>query len=426
MAFELPAINSFISRMPNPELHLAAFGGLALPLAWLIEAPVIMFLAASAAFSNSRRAYDAGYRVMMITCAGLTALHGLICIEPLFSFVVDDIFSAPPELHALVRQALIILLPWTWAIGHRRFNQGFLIRFGKSKHVGFGTAIRLSTGLIVLAIGFLMGTFPGSILGAIAASAAVVSEALYIHIQARRLLRPGSFSETLSEPFELSDTTVESTVTISMTGQFLKFYLPLALTTIIDFLDRPLGVAGLTRMPLVLESLALWPVVSGLLMPFRNLGHSYKEVVVTMLNRPGYRAPLRKVALSIGSFSALAFIITVFSPLSSWIFSDLFAIPPSLLPLAKQAIWLTLPFPFLSAFQSWFQGVVIFNRQSRRVTESIGIYLATFATVIGFGTWYGEIPGLYVVLTAVLAAALGENCYLGFHAGKLLAAKSEA
>ena len=416
MAFELPAINSFISRMPNPELHLAAFGGLALPLAWLIEAPVIMFLAASAAFSNSRRAYDAGYRVMMITCAGLTALHGLICIEPLFSFVVDDIFSAPPELHTLVRQALIILLPWTWAIGHRRFNQGFLIRCGKSKHVGFGTAIRLSTGLIVLAIGYIMGTFPGSILGAIAASAAVVSEALYIHIQARRLLRP----ESLSEPFELSESIVEGTVTISMTGQFLKFYLPLALTTIIDFLDRPLGVAGITRMPLVLESLALWPVVSGLLMPFRNLGHSYKEVVVTMLNRPGYRTPLRKVAFSIGSFSALAFVITVFSPLSSWIFSDLFAIPPSLLPLAKSAIWLTLPFPFLSALQSWFQGVVIFKRKSRRVTESIGLYLLTFSSVVGIGIYSGGLPGLYVVMAAVLAAAIIENCYLGYHARRLL------
>ena len=412
MAFELPAINSFISRMPNPELHLAAFGGLALPLAWLIEAPVIMFLAASAAFSKSRRAYDAGYRVMMITCAALTVLHGLICIEPFYSVVVGDIFSAPLELRPLVKQALIILLPWTWAIGHRRFNQGFLIRCGKSKHVGFGTAVRLSTGLVILALGYNFGTVPGAILGAMAASGAVVLEAVYIHIQARRIF--------LTDPFELTETSVETTAATSMTGQFLKFYLPLAVTTIIDFLDRPLGVAGITRMPLVLESLALWPVVSGLLMPFRNIGHSYKEVVVTMLDKPGFQAPLRKVALSIGSISALAFIITVFSPLSSWIFSDLFAIPPSLLPLAKSAIWLTLPFPFLSALQSWFQGVVIFQRKSRRVTESIGLYLLTFSSVVGIGIYSGGFPGLYVVMAAVLAAAIIENCYLGYHARRLL------
>ena len=41
MAMELPAVSAVIARLDNPEVHLAAYGSIAFPLAVLIEGPII-------------------------------------------------------------------------------------------------------------------------------------------------------------------------------------------------------------------------------------------------------------------------------------------------------------------------------------------------------------------------------------------------
>ena len=53
-------------------------------------------------------------------------------------------------------------------------------------------------------------------------------------------------------------------------NRFLPFYLPLALTSLLALLIQPLGAAAISRMPLALESLAVWPVVAGLIFMFRK------------------------------------------------------------------------------------------------------------------------------------------------------------
>ncbi|MGD8396518.1 MAG: hypothetical protein PVF43_13705, partial [Candidatus Eiseniibacteriota bacterium] len=52
MGVELPLVSAVLARFPDPEIHLAAYGGIVFPLALLIEAPIIMLLAASTALSK--------------------------------------------------------------------------------------------------------------------------------------------------------------------------------------------------------------------------------------------------------------------------------------------------------------------------------------------------------------------------------------
>ena len=42
MGVELPLVVATVSRLANPEIHLAAYGGVVFPLSLLIEAPIIM------------------------------------------------------------------------------------------------------------------------------------------------------------------------------------------------------------------------------------------------------------------------------------------------------------------------------------------------------------------------------------------------
>ena len=57
MALELPALSAIVARLPNPKINLAAYGGIVFPLALIIEAPIIMLLAASTALSKDWKSY---------------------------------------------------------------------------------------------------------------------------------------------------------------------------------------------------------------------------------------------------------------------------------------------------------------------------------------------------------------------------------
>jgi len=60
-------------------------------------------------------------------------------------------------------------------------------------------------------------------------------------------------------------------------GAFLRFYIPLAVTVLLTMLVQPLVSAALSRMPRPLESLAVWPVVWGLLIMWQSTGIAYHE-----------------------------------------------------------------------------------------------------------------------------------------------------
>src|SRR5574341_30925 len=131
MSMEGPALSAVIARLANPEINLAAYGGVVFPLALIIEAPIIMLLAASVALSKDWESYARVRRYMMTAGAALTALHVLLAFTPLYYFVVRGLIGAPEEILEPAHLGLKIMLPWTWSIAYRRFNQGALIRFGR-------------------------------------------------------------------------------------------------------------------------------------------------------------------------------------------------------------------------------------------------------------------------------------------------------
>ena len=175
MALELPALSAIVARLPNPKINLAAYGGIVFPLALIIEAPIIMLLAASTALSKDWKSYQKIRKFMHTTSAILTGLHILVVITPLYKFLVEKIIGSPQVIINPARIGLAIMLPWTWAVAYRRFNQGVLIRFGHSVTVGKGTFIRLAADIAVLTIGYLIKTIPGIVVATSAVAAGVLT-----------------------------------------------------------------------------------------------------------------------------------------------------------------------------------------------------------------------------------------------------------
>ena len=135
MGIELPLLSAVVARLANPEVNLGAYGGVVFPLALLIEAPIIMLLTASTKLSRDLVSYKKLWRFMMIAGGCLSALHLLVAVTPLFDLLVGGLLGVEAEILEASRLGMIIMTPWTWAIAHRRFNQGVLIRFGHARAV---------------------------------------------------------------------------------------------------------------------------------------------------------------------------------------------------------------------------------------------------------------------------------------------------
>jgi hypothetical protein len=401
MGVELPALSAFVARMPNPAINLAAYGGIVFPLALIIESPVIMLLAASTALSKDEASYQLIRRFMMVTGAILTGLHILIAFTPLYYFVAESLLGAPEVIVEPGRIGLMIMTPWTWSIAYRRFNQGILIRYNHSKKVGIGTVVRLSADLIVLAIGFSIGTFQGIIVATCAVSAGVISEAIYSGI----VVRPVVQEQVKKMPV------LKPALTLS---NFLRFYIPLVLTSLLNLLVLPLGSAALSRMPIPLASLAVWPVISGLTFMFRSIGVAYNEVVVALLEEPLSTQNLRRFAFMLASFTTSLILIMALTPLSSLWFRVISGLEPQLADMAAIALMIAIPTAGFAVMQSWYQGLILHGGRTRGITEAVVLFLVSCSTLLWIGVSWGHVTGLYWGLAAFTAAMFLQTLWLWY------------
>lgn len=405
MALELPVINIVITRLVNPEIHLAAYGSLVFPLALLIEAPIIMLLAASTALCSDWETYRKMRRFTHVLSASLTAIHALIAFTPIYGWIARDILSAPEEIIGPARIGMMITLPWTWAIAYRRFNQGVLIRFGHSLAVGFGTIVRLLADCSVLAIGYFIGTIQGTAIATAAIIAGVLFEALYVGLRVQPVLR-NQLPETSDEhePFTYRG--------------FLKFYIPLSLTSLIFLGARPIFSAGVGRMFDPLNSLAVLPVITSLTFMFRAGGVAYSEVVIAMIGRKGAYAAMRRFAIGLISIMTVGILLIAATPLGSIWFGQITGLSDELLSLARTGLWLALLLPGLSALQSWFQGIVMHHKRTNAITEAVILYLIVTLSILFAGVLWGQVRGIYVALFAMSVGEIVRTGWLAWRSRK--------
>lgn len=403
MGLELPAVSAVMARLPEATVSLAAYGGVVFPLALIIESPIVMLLAGSTALARDRASYHLIRRFMFATAGALTLLHVLIAFTPLFDVVAGGILGVPEVVREPARLGLRILLPWTLAIAYRRTQQGVLIRFGRAHSVTYGTAVRLATNVVVLGAGAAYGQAPGIAVGCAAIACGVTAEALYAGWAVRPVLRGALRSAPA--------------VTPALTNAaFLRFYLPLAATPFINFLAMPMASAAMSRMPLTIESLAVWPVLSGITFTLRSLGFAYNEVVVAKLDAWRPVPALRRFGLLLGLGSSAVLAVGVATPLGGYWFGTVSGLTPPLAALATTALWLMIPLPALSAWQSWYQGALVHSRNTRGVTESVLVLLVATALVLAAGVARQPVPGIYFASLALVAGNVAQAAWLAWRA----------
>ena len=400
---EQPILAAAVARSGNPKIQLAAWG-LAFSLAIALAAPSISMLAVSTSLSRDRMSYRRGRGYMLWLSLGLTFFHFILAFTPAFELVVLGLISAPLELAEPVRTGFRILLPLVPSLALRRYQYGVLIRCGKTRAVSLGTVTRLLIE-VVLAIGLFQFTgLDGVVVASTAIATGVVYEAIYATIRVRPVVQKNLISMTPGHaPLSWR--------------RFLRFYLPLALTTLMQMLLQPLVSASLSRMPDSIGSLALWPVLFGVLLVINSAAIGFVEVVIVHLDQPGSIEALRRFALRLAVLLALVPLALSVTPLGDLWLIRFAALPTDLLQQAKAALWLVIPLPALTTISSTLQGTLINGQRTRGVTEADAISLATVAilltlgTLLGGRTCLGEGEGIAAVLCGVSGVYIAVVAY---------------
>jgi progressive ankylosis protein len=370
MSLEGPFLSAVIARMAEPKFNLAAYG-VAFSIALLVEAPIIMILAAATTLVKDK---DSFLKVRRFTY-GLNGLITLVMVAmvstPVFDFVARELIALPDPILHLTHTACILMIPWPAAIGYRRFYQGVLIRSNQTRYVAFGTGVRLTfmtAGAVAL---FLVTPLAGASIGGAALSLGVTAEAVATRLMARGAVRAltKESSQTTAQPLTYN--------------AILSFYVPLALTTIIAIGVRPMVTFFVGQSHMAIESLAVLPVVHALTFLFLSLGLSYQEAAIALAGeRLSNFRPLKNFALALGASMTLGLGVIAWTPLSAIWFEKVSGLQTELAALAALPLQLLVPLPALWAFLSLQRAMLMVTRRTRPITTASALEVTVILTVL--------------------------------------------
>jgi hypothetical protein len=406
MGAEQPLFTACVARLELPaEPNLAAWASLVFPLSLVIEAPIIMLLAAATALARDRDSWRLIRRAMHLAGVGLTVLHVLVAFTPLFDVLAAPVLGVPEESLEPARLGLRVMTPWTWAIAYRRTHQGLLIRLKRARPVVVGTLLRLLGNAAVYLAGWLAlrggGAPSGMLVGAGAIAVGVSLEAVFVGWCARRAL--------VATPLP-----VHSEGEPLSWGGFLRFYLPLAMTPLIALVVPPMGSAAMARMQAPVLSLATWPAVHGLVFFLRSAGFAFNEVVLSLLDQPGAARTLRRFGLQLAAVTSALLLLVAFTPLAGLWFGGLMGLAPDLRDLGRAVLPLAVLWPASQALQSWFQGLLVHHRRTREVTVSIAVAFGVSGLLLLGAVRWNPGPGLFLAVAALMTGNLAQTAWLAW------------
>jgi MFS family permease len=398
MAVEQPLIASFVARMPEPEVNLAT-NGVVFSVALIIESPIIMLLTAGTALSRGGLSYRRLLCFSHLLIAGLTTLHLLIALTPLYDLILLRLIGVPEEVAELGRGAFLVVTPWTAAVGYRRLWQGVLIRHHRTGVVPITIALRLAVTAGLLFLGYSMNRFPGVFVGSAALAGGVIAAAVAAYLFARPVVK-----KQLREP--------EREVDPLSWRELIRFYVPLALTSLILMAARPVLTVALSRLPEALDSLAVWPVILSVSFLGRSIAMSYQEAAIALLQDRRSLWVLQRFAAILGLIMFILFTVFALSPLAQIWFQKVVGLSPKLTQMARLPMLVLALLPAIGALISWQRCILVSSRRTPAITRSVVLNLAVLAVILVVLGYKVRMSGVLIAAVAYIGSVLSEWLYL--------------
>ena len=400
MAIEQPALNAVIARMSDATIQLAAFG-VTFALALVVESPIIQMLSAGTALTYDKRHYRQLMRLMHVLAVSLSAIHLFLALPPVYDFLMRRVAGVPEELIGPSWEAFVFMVPWAAAVGYRRLWQGVLIRHGRAKVVPITMIIRLVATALGLALGYAFDLAQGATVAAVAIILGVVSGAVASFLYARPVVRDFLREESGRELMGYAD--------------FLRFYVPLAATSVMALASRPILTVGIARAPAAMESLAIWPVLNAFNFLFHSLALALQEAIIALLRSREDLRQLRIFTRRLALLLAALYYALALSPLRDLWFRHVAGLTPGLVTMVPIPLLIIAVFPSMGAFTAFFRGVLVQQKRTTRITKGVSIHVVALVALMFGGAAVFAFAGVITAAIAFSASLFVEVLYLAYY-----------
>ena len=404
MAMELPVINSFVARMPNPKENLAIFG-IIFSLALIIEGPIIQMLSAATAIATHYNNYKKLLNFMHAAAVFLTLIH-LICSVPfIFNLIAINLLNIDPQLVPSAGKAFMLMIPWTASIGYRRMWQGVLIQNGRTAAVTLSMILRMTVTCSAVIASFHIGVLSGAAAASLSLTLGVMGGALFAGLFARKTVAAMKRTET-----------VYKTVTYK---KLIIFYIPLALTSFITMANRPILTAGISRALDPLESLAIWPVIISFMFLFQGFPLSFQEAAISLLGNKDNTPKLRKFVTALSFFTFLFYAMVIFSPLKNLLLKNIMGLSDELINLAVLPLIILMILPLVTGFIAWMRAVNIKNGTTVNLASAVLTnFITLFSSVFILNVLF-DLNGAVLAAVSYSVSIIAEALFLFFKTKKI-------
>lgn len=374
MSVEAPVSVALISRLPNAEVGTAAFQ-IMMGLALWIESPIIDLLSTSTTLAKTRQNYAEISRFVWWLIGWVSVVHALIVFTPVYGIVTERLMGVPAPVAQEARFGLAMMLPWSGFIGWRRYLQGILIRNGRTKLVGMGTAVRVATMFLSALLLYFTSHLKGVQIAGISLICAVGAEALFAQWASRETIRR-----------EFSEPGIGVHLTIK---KLAHFHFPLSATTMVSMLGLPVVSAALSRAPNSVSQLAGYQVAFTLVWLMRTTIYALPEVVIT-LYRDGRSADvLRSFCIRLGIVTSSVMAVLWLTGTDELFFARVLGATPAEMPYAHLAFIAPVLTPFIGACQSYLRGMLTAHHLTVSRLLAVGVSMTTLVlslvAVVRFG-----------------------------------------
>jgi len=415
MMVEAPFLASVIARLTNPKYHLAAFG-LAYSIAMFFESPVMVNMSTSNALVRDKNSYIKLRNFTYVINGIITILMLVTLVPPIFRFLFEGVIGLPEVVSKKTHIACFILLLWPAAIGYRRFYQGILIRNNLTRRVSYGTIIRLVSMAVTALVSYFYFEMGGAYVGATALLAGVLMEAMASRLMVRnlvnQLLKDGG-DPSQEKPLSYKD--------------IINFYTPLAASSMLSLGIRPLVTFFMGRSRFAIESLAVFPVIYGLVGMFFTFGWSLQETCIALIGQKFEQfKKLKNFAIGLGLCATGGLFLIAYTPLSTGWFHNISGLSSELTNFSMTPIKIIAIIPLLHVLVCFLQSSLIAARFTGAVIKSTAIEVTAIIVVLFIGIHYLDMVGIMAAVSAMILGRFFSGAYLTIPFYKAFRLKAEA
>jgi progressive ankylosis protein len=388
MALGDPLMNTTLAHLPDARMNLAGVG-IARSLAVFFESPIIMILHASNALASSQASRSALWRFVLLSGGVLSLALTIMGLPFVFDIIGNRLLGIPEALSPTVKQVLILVGLWPFAIAWRRYFQGLLIHHGQSKAVAQASLWRLSTVASIFCVGYLSQT-TGAVLAGLALILGVIVEAIAVTVAANHY-------DVLKAPTVATSQSLPTNI-----PTVFKFYWPLANSMLVVWGGRALLLSIIARSVDSALALAAWPVAWGLILVIANSTRMVQQIVIKYRGKTSDQQ-LLKFALTAGGLCSLVLLFMSTTPMGYQVLQSFIGDDPELANRIKPVLLLCSLIPLMVAVQNATQGFLVSEGRTGRVNLSTWLGTGTLLATAGIGVRM-ELAGATAAAIAMLAA----------------------